>query len=236
MESARCYNAKALRRLKPVVKNINFYDIFNKLWDMQEECSSVKWFTTASEGREVIINALDGDEDEALEFEMAFCDLDAEIYEFIEELKDLKDTAVSEFFDRFYGAAGCASDSFGDGFMGFDPVENDYISIYRYDNEYIEESLKDSLSKMSKKDLFEYAGICTRIFTNYISLTSRYENLERAMKILSGENLNILKDVTRVNELYDQSQNKDFSLKDNYKWQKEWDCVINNLPSDAWLY
>lgn len=238
MIMSKANSAKELKRLKPVVKNLNFDAIKVRLWDIEEECSNVRWFTNPSIGREVIVNALDGDEDEACEFEMAFSDLDAEVLRMIEDLNEYDNSLVSDFFDKFFGACGCASESFGDGFLGWDPVEEDYVGIEPWNNECIEEFMQSSLSKITKKEIFELSGLCLKIISNYVSLCSRFENLNRAMKILSGENLNILKSVSKINELYELSQRNRFEFpcgKVN-EWQQEWIEVVNALPADLWLY
>ena len=77
-EEAKRLKAKQLRYKKPIVKNLNLYSIKQDLWDILEECESVRWYTDSDDGRDSLINALAGDEDEAYEFKMAFGDLCAE--------------------------------------------------------------------------------------------------------------------------------------------------------------
>ena len=70
----RAYKAKQLRYKKPIAKEMNLDAIQSELWDMIEVCSDIHWYDNDEES---LVNALDGDEDEAYEFKMAFSDLEA---------------------------------------------------------------------------------------------------------------------------------------------------------------
>ena len=67
-----------MRQRKPLVKNMNLEFIQQDLYEMQEACEDIRWYTDSEDGNDSLINALDGDEDEAYEFKMAFADLCAE--------------------------------------------------------------------------------------------------------------------------------------------------------------
>ena len=66
--------AQQLRYKKPIVRDLNLDSITQDLWDIQEECENVRWYTDSEDGEDSLINALDGDEDEAYEFKMSFAD------------------------------------------------------------------------------------------------------------------------------------------------------------------
>ena len=119
-EETKRFKAKNLRYKKPIVRNLNLDSITQDLWDMQEECENVRWYTDSEDGEDSLINALDGDEDEAYEFKMAFSDLCAECERMFE---DLREEWVPECFDIFFVAAG-ASDS-GGGLLGWDAYDQD---------------------------------------------------------------------------------------------------------------
>lgn len=71
-EEVRIQKAKQLRYKKPIVKNLNLVTIKEDLWEIQDECGDVRWYTDSEDGTDSLINALAGDEDEAYEFKMAF--------------------------------------------------------------------------------------------------------------------------------------------------------------------
>ncbi len=123
-EEAKRLKAKQLRYKKPIVKNLNLYSIKQDLWDILEECESVRWYTDSDDGRDSLINALAGDEDEAYEFKMAFGDLCAEC----EQMRmDLEEEWVPSCFDLFFVAIGAGES--GGGLLGWDSWEQDYFGI-----------------------------------------------------------------------------------------------------------
>ena len=99
-EEKKAYKAKQLRYKKPIVRELNLDGILSELWDMINVCSDIHWYDNDEES---LVNALDGDEDEAYEFKMAFSDLEAEIEQFQE---DLEDEYITEYFDIFFPAVG----------------------------------------------------------------------------------------------------------------------------------
>lgn len=115
METKR-QKAKLLRYKKPIVKDLNLQSIYKELWDIQEECENVHWYFETDD--ETLINALDGNEDEAFEFKMMFGDLCAECEKMLE---DLQEEWVPECFDKFFVTIG-AGEGYG-GLLGFDTYE-----------------------------------------------------------------------------------------------------------------
>lgn len=89
-----------------------------------EECENIRWYTDSDDGNDSLINALDGDEDEACEFKMMFADLCAECEQMSE---DLNEEWVPECFDIFFVAAGAGED-YG-GLLGYDSYEGDYFGL-----------------------------------------------------------------------------------------------------------
>ena len=124
VEEMKKNKAKKLRYKKPIVKNLNLETIQQDLWDIQESCEEVHWFTDSDDGSETLINALSGDEDEAYEFKMAFADLCAECERMFD---DMQEEWVPDCFDILFVAAG-AGETYG-GLLGFDSYEQDYFGI-----------------------------------------------------------------------------------------------------------
>ena len=102
-EETKRHKAIQMRYKKPIVRNLNLDFIRQDLWDIQEACEDVHWYTDSEDGNDSLINALDGDEDEAYEFKMAFADLCAECERMFE---DLEEEWVPECFNIFFVTAG----------------------------------------------------------------------------------------------------------------------------------
>lgn len=69
-EETRKNKAFQLRYKKPIVKDINLWNIREELDDISCECDGVRYYWESDD--DTLLNALDGDEDEAYEFKMAF--------------------------------------------------------------------------------------------------------------------------------------------------------------------
>ena len=67
-EETKRQKAKQLRFKKSIAKNLNLDFINQDLWDIQEDCEEIRWYTDSDDGTDSLVNALDGDEDEAYEF------------------------------------------------------------------------------------------------------------------------------------------------------------------------
>lgn len=121
-EETKRFKAKQLRYKKPIAKNLNLDTIREELWNIQEECENVHWYFDTDE--DTLINALDGNEDEAYEFRMMFADLCAEC----DQMRtDLEEEWVPECFDKFFVTIG-ADELYG-GLLGFDVYEQDYFGL-----------------------------------------------------------------------------------------------------------
>lgn len=95
-EEMRREKARKMRYKKPISKALNLEQIKSDLYDIQSDAQELAW----TEDDEALVAALDGDEDEAWEFRMAFSDLVAD---------DSQRKRVSRL-----GACGCVSRACGD--------------------------------------------------------------------------------------------------------------------------
>lgn len=217
--------AKQMRYKKPIVKGLNLESIQQELLDIQEQCEDVHWYFDSDD--DSLINALDGDEDEAYEFRMMFADLCAECEQMRE---DLKEEWVPECFDRFFVAAG-AGEYYG-GILGYDSYECDYMRLSCTDA-FAEDETKKVLMRLTKDELIAAIRQCFKVFHSFISLQTRYSYLKATMDILRDENTGYLQMVKQIEELYNKL------AEDNYyeygKAYKDFIKFTDNLPNDAWL-
>lgn len=146
-ENMKREKARQLRYKKPIVKNLNLDFIIDDLNDIQSECEDIRWYTDSEDGNDSLLNALNGNEDEAFEFKMAFSDLCNDCTQMAE---DLHMEWVPECFDILFVAAGCGD--FG-GLLGFDSYEGDYFGIGTMDS-FAEDEAKKKLMKMTKEKKF----------------------------------------------------------------------------------
>ena len=225
----KCFKAKQLRYKKPIVRNLNLDTIKQNLWDMQEACEEVHWYTDSDDGNDSLINALSGDEDEAYEFKMAFADLCAECERMSE---DLQEEWVPDCFDLFFVTTG-AGETYG-GLLGFDTYEQDYYGI-DCSQSWAEDEAKKKFKQMTKDELIAAARQCFRIYSAYIGLRSRYDSLKAAIDILRDQNTGYLQVVKEIDRLYDAAQkNQDHFAEYSKEW-KEFTRYTDALPQEAWI-
>jgi len=224
-EETKRNKARQLRYKKPIVKDLNLMSLKEELWDIQAACEDVHWYFDTDD--DTLINALDGNEDEAYEFKMMFGDLCAECEQM---LTDLEEEWVPDCFDRFFVAIGAGEDN--GGLLGFDTFEQDYFGLSCSDA-YAEDESKKALKQLTKDDLIAAARQCFRVYSSFIALRHRYDCLKAAMDILRDENTGYLKMVKQINEMYDKlAEDKYYEYGSAYR---NFEQFTEALPQEAWL-
>ena len=227
-EETKRKKARNMRYKKPIVKDLNLMNIKEKLWDIQEECENVHWFFDTDE--ETLINALDGNEDEAYEFKMMFADLCAECTRMSE---DLEEEWVPECFDIFFVAAG-AGKSYG-GLLGYDNYEQDYFGLC-YEDAYAEDESKKILKRITKDDLIAAIRQCFKIYQSFIALSYRYDCLKATMDILRDKNTGYLQMTKQIEEVYEKADKETIGFSYDYgESVRELDRILANMPQEAWV-
>lgn len=224
-EETKRQKARQFRYKKPIVKELNLMNIREELWNIQEECENVHWYCDTDE--ETLINALDGNEDEAYEFKIMFGDLCAECEQM---LMDLDEEWVP---DCFFVAIGAGED-FG-GLLGYDTYEQDYFGLSCADA-YAEDESKKTLERLTKRDLIAAARQCFRIYQSFVALRYRYDCLKSAMDILRDQNTGYLQMVKQIEEVYEKAEKASFGFCYKYCTEViELDKVLENMPQEAWI-
>ena len=225
VEETKRIKAKNMRYKKPIAKDLNLQTINEELWEIQEECENVHWFCDTDE--ETLINALDGNEDEAYEFKMLFADLCAECEQMS---NDLQEEWIPECFDIFFVAVG-AGEVYG-GLLGYDNYEGDYFGLNCTDA-WAEDEAKKVLKRMTKDELIAAARQCFRVYSSYIALRYRYDCLKNSMDILRDQNTGYLQTVKEIEELYLKAEQEEF--RDWKPNTRKLENYLNSLPKEAWI-
>lgn len=223
----KAYKAKQLRYKKPIVKGLNLDTIQEELWDMISACEDIHWYDNNEES---LVNALDGDEDEAYEFKMAFSDLEAELEQFQE---DLGREYISDYFDVLFPAVGA---KYAEGYLGFDQHEGDYYGLEPYEYSFAEDEAAKKIMSLTKKEILGVVGQCLKIAYQYMAIRYRYDCLEAAIEILRGENMERIKIVKGIEEQYSIAEKSSDGFK--WKYDKEvgkLDNMILQVPQEYWI-
>lgn len=224
-EETRRRKAKELRYRKPIVKYINLETIQEELWDITGECDEVKWYWESDD--DTLINALDGDDDEAYEFKMMFSDLCAECAQMLE---DLQFEYIPKCFDDFFVAIGAGD--YGGGLLGWDSYEQDYFGLQCTDS-YAMEKSANRLKQLTKDQLIESAHMCFKVYHAYMGIRHRYDCLKASLDILRDQNTGYLEMVKQIEETYEKANEDRF-----YSWKQSTQDLlrlIENMPQEAWI-
>lgn len=219
--------ASQLRYKKPIVRDLNLWKIREELCEISDECANVRYYWETDE--DTLINAMDGDEDEAYEFKMMFADLCAECEQMRE---DLEDNYVPECFDLLFVAVGAGE--FGGGYLGWDSYEQDYFGINCTDD-FIKGEGARQLRRMTKDQIIECTHDCLKVLYAYIGIKYRYDNIKAALDILRNANTGHLELVKRIEKLYAEAEKESLAFKWNTPKTQELDAIFEALPQEAWL-
>ena len=226
-EEKKQYKAKQLRYKKTIASNMNYQFLVDELDEMGEAITDVQWFC---EDEDNLVNALDGDDDEAYEFKMAFADLAAELERFS---KDLHNEYIPDCFDDLFPA--CGTDYFG-GFAGWDSYEQDYFGLMPYQYEWAEKEAEKRILRLTKKELLEAVGACLRVFSSYMALRYRYDCLKASLDILRGQNMELIKLFKAIEEQYDKAEAESNHFEYIYhKEVYELDRMLDQVPQEFWI-
>ena len=226
-EETRRIKAMNLRYKKPIAKGLNLDDIRNSLWDISEACGDVQYYIDSDD--ETLLNALDGDEDDAYEFKMMFSTLSAEC----EQMRyDLDNEYIPEYFDLFFTAI-----NKGGEMLGYDTYEHDYYGLSSFESGLANEEASKKIKALTKDKMIETMQYCFGVYQAYIGLTYRYDCIKSAMDILRSENTSYLKTIKEIEELYEKADGETEGFK--YCWNgstlKKLDRLLENVPQEAWI-
>lgn len=229
VEETKRLKAMNLRYKKPIAKDLNLDRIIEDLWDIQDECENIRWYTDSEDGTDSLVNALAGDEDEAYEFKMAFADLCAEC----DRMRiDLEEEWIPECFDIFFVSAG-AGESYG-GLLGYDNYEQDYFGLSCTDS-FAEDESKKKLKQMTKDELIAATRQCFKVYQAYIGLRNRYDSLKAAIDILRDQNTGILQAVKEIEKLYEEASKEQGRYAEYSKEWREFERYTDTLPPETWI-
>ena len=219
----RRIKAKNLRYKKSIAEGLNIDDINNELFEIGSECESARY---AVDNDEVLIEACDGDEEEAYEFRMLFSDLSGDC----ERLSNmLNDEYVTEHFDTFF--SGIANGSVTR--LGYDSYEEDYYALCGYESCLAKEESQGKLMRLTKAEIISTASQCFGVISAFLSVRYRYDYLKSALDVLNKGNGAYLQAIKGIEEAYEDVQR----FSDTYmsEAEKRFDRLVAALPERIWI-
>jgi len=227
--------SKNLRWRKPALAGLNYYEMTDKLDEIQEACGDIHW---AYDDDETLINTLDGDEEEAWEFKMAFSELEAEAYQlsekFFEVFRNYADTEdIDHDFEKAFND--CSVALIGNTFnaVGYDGVQEDYFNLTGYQQGLAFTESGKRIMKLTKKEMLSQIGQTLGIILSFQNVELKYEYLKATIDIFRDENTSILKQIKSVEQAYKLAYEIDFEEWDERT--KDFDRLVAQLPEKIWI-
>ena len=212
--------SRNLRYKRPALASMGFEAMRCELEQISEKCSDIHWWTDTDD--ETLLNALDGDEEDAFEFRLAFAELDTACDRISSEI--WQSGIDAEIFDN------CTVALIGNRYnmVGYDALEEDYFALTSYDEHLAEEEAGKRIMRMTKKEMISTIGQCFGILMAYLDVRQRFDYLSATFDILRDQNTSLLDTVKEIEKLYEAAQ-------DDWLECRTFDALVNTLPQELWV-
>ena len=221
--------ARQLRYKHGALRSMGAAFLYDRLYEIEEACADVQYYI---EDDSTLLDALDGDEDEAWEFKMMFADLSGDVANLRSAVddwgfdeQDYDDVTVSMIGSHYE-------------IVGYDSVEMDYFSLLNgWTQEASQDEARKRLMAKTKADLLDAIRQSWCIFLAFFDLDQRYQHLKATMDILRGDNTALLAVIRDIEEKYDAvfaNWDPVYRLLDR-KAEKEFDRLLESLPDRVWI-
>lgn len=227
-EEARRKKAEALRYKKAMLNGLTYWQIMNSIEEMGEDCEYVAYWSGSD--LETLVDALDGDYDDAQGFQFDFAQLSADIERMLD---DLRDVSEPERFDDIMVTSGIGQMP-GYEILGYDIVEEDYFGIDAWMQGWAEKESVKRLKRLTKDELLQQMAQTVCIVFAYQGIQSRYQDLKAAIDILKAQNKEYLDGVKAINEIYD-GIDWDGYVSPYCEGFRRIDGIAERMPQEAWL-
>ncbi len=230
-ETGKAYRARNLRYKRAALASMGFETILSELDDMRETCDTIHWWSEQDE--ETLLKALDGDDDDAWEFKMAFSDLEAKADRLFETIYDL--ARYEEDFGRTYDDCTVALIGRRYQVIGFDTYEEDYFHLTSYDGELAQTESGKRLMRKTKAEIISTIGQCLGILISFLDLRQQYDYLKATFDILRDQNTSMLQQIKEIEKVYLEMVMVDEYGDKSADAERRFDRLLAALPDRAWI-
>lgn len=230
-ESSKAYRARNLRYKRAALASMGFDHIRDELDEMRDSMAAIHWWSEQDE--ETLLNTLDGDEDDAWEFKMAFSNLEAKADRLFEVIYDL--ARYEEDFGQTFDD--CTVALIGNRYqvMGFDTYEEDYFNLTNYESGLAQTESGKRLMRKTKAEIIATVGQCLGILISFLDLRQQYDYLKATFDILRDQNTSMLQQIKEIEKAYLEMVTVDAFGDHNREAEKRLDQLLAALPDRAWI-
>lgn len=224
---SKAERSRNMRYKKPALAELSFYEISEKLDEIMGNCADVHY---AFDDDETLINALDGNDEEAWEFKMAFTMLEAEAEQLSQHLYELvrySDDYEKEFDDMSVALIG---NRFR--IVGYDDIEEDYFSLTDYEQGLAYTEAGKRVMRKTKQEMLSSIGQTLGVILAFQNVELKYEYIKSTIDLFRDENTSILQVVKEIETVYEKAD------KDGFEYGEaasELDALVRELPDRLWL-
>lgn len=221
MEMTKAERTRALRYKRPALATMGWETIMAELEEIQEACDDVAYFMG---DEDELLDAFDGDSEEAWEFRMGFSELSAKSNQLFEAMYEWGDR--DDFDDCTVALIGNRYD-----LVGYDGYEEDYYSLCRYEEELATTEAGKRLMRQTKAEMIASIGQAVGTLMAFLDLRQSYDYLKATMDILRDENHSVLQTVKQIEDAYEKAS------ENQYNWSeiRYFDQITETLPSRMWV-
>lgn len=204
--------SRELRYKQPALQSMGYHEVVSELDEIMEQCDEVTYYID----QDSLVEALDGNDDDAWEFQMMFTNLSAKASELYDALMEMDvqgnydDCTVALIGNRY-------------SMVGFDDMEEDYFDLCSYESELAQTTAGKRLMRMTKNEMISTIGQCFGLLVAFLDLRQQYDYLKATIDILTDENHSILQQVKDIENAYEQED-----------WSQI-DSIVMLMPDRLWV-
>lgn len=222
--------SRALRYKRPALATLGFKQIMSEMEEIAEACDDIRYFIESDE--ETLLAALDGEEEEAYEFKMAFSSLSIKVGQLTDAIYEFGGGWNSRGWPEFDD---CIVALIGNRYrlVGYDSSEEDYYALAQYDAELAFTEAGKRLTRHTKAEILTIIGQALGVLIAFLDIRERYDYLKATFDILRNQNTSLLQQIKAVEAAYCAAEAVDFKC-----WRdetKEFDRLLDALPDHVWI-
>jgi hypothetical protein len=223
MAITKAQRARNLRYKKAALSTLSYDSMADELYDISSACADIQYFMSDDES---LVAALDGDDDDAFEFRMMFCDLSAKCEQLGEAVRD---SDVRDYFDDFM--VGLLGNKYNT--IGFDSYEEDYFDLTRFEGELAQTESGKRIMNLTKQNILSVAGQCLGTALAFLDVRYAYDYLKATFDILKDQNIAFLQIIKDIETAYSEAESENFSPY--AKKTRVLERLLSALPDQTWL-
>ena len=213
--------SRNLRYKRGALASMGYEVMQSELEEISEACSNDSYY---GDDMDTLIEALDGNDEEAYEFRMAFTDLSAKCDELRERLWEID---MRDYDDCTVALVGNCYEM-----VGYDDYEENYFSLTRYESDLSTTEAGKRLMRHTKAEMISMIGQSLGVLMAYLDLRQQYDYLKATMDILTDNNHSVLRQIKEIEAAYEKVGAVDYPSGRDIE---AFDRMTELLPERMWV-